>query len=75
MPQERVLISIVVSCLKERRASSSNLLAPPVRVPSVSEAESRPPQKDEQNSLDCEDNDGEKMDCCNNENTEPTDAE
>uniref|UniRef100_A0A671R2D5 Peroxisome proliferator-activated receptor delta-like n=1 Tax=Sinocyclocheilus anshuiensis TaxID=1608454 RepID=A0A671R2D5_9TELE len=35
----------------ERRASSSNLLAPPVRIPSVSESESRPPQKP--NSLHC----------------------
>ncbi|KAK9967086.1 hypothetical protein ABG768_001503 [Culter alburnus] len=61
----------------ERRASSSNLLAPPVRIPSVSETESRPPQKDKQNSLDCEDNSGggENMDCCNNENTESTDAQ
>ncbi|KAK7136539.1 hypothetical protein R3I93_016767 [Phoxinus phoxinus] len=55
----------------ERRASTGNLLAPPVRVPSVSETESRPPTKDEQNSLECEDN--ENMDCGSNESTEPTD--
>ncbi|KTG36820.1 hypothetical protein cypCar_00015862 [Cyprinus carpio] len=52
----------------ERRASSSNLLAPPVRIPSVSESESRPPQKP--NSIQCE-----NMDCSDNENNEPTDAE
>ncbi|XDV23090.1 hypothetical protein PO909_027802 [Leuciscus waleckii] len=60
----------------ERRASSGNLLAPPVRVPSVSETESRPPMKDKQNNLECEDNSsGENMDCGNNENTEPTDLD
>ncbi|XP_067271286.1 differentially expressed in FDCP 6 homolog [Pseudorasbora parva] len=53
----------------ERRLSSGNLLAPPVRVPSVSETESRPPEKDKQNSLDCEeDRSGENMDT-NNQNT------
>lgn len=73
MQQEHVLISIF---LKERRASSGNLLAPPVRVPSVSETESRPPMKDEQNNLECEENSsGENMDCGNNENTEPTDLD
>ncbi|XP_059400111.1 differentially expressed in FDCP 6 homolog [Carassius carassius] len=60
----------------ERRASSSNLLAPLVRVPSVSETESRPPARparEKQNSLDCDDNsDCDNMDC---ENKEPTDAE
>lgn len=60
----------------ERRASSSNLLAPPVRVPSVSDTESRPPTKDKQNNLECEDNSsGENMDCGNNENTEPADLD
>ncbi|KAL1251922.1 hypothetical protein QQF64_019718 [Cirrhinus molitorella] len=52
----------------ERRASSSNLLAPPVRNPSVSETESRPPQKPErekQNSIDYENIGGENMDCGN----------
>ncbi|XP_026117766.1 differentially expressed in FDCP 6 homolog [Carassius auratus] len=60
----------------ERRASSSNLLAPLVRVPSVSESASRPPARparEKQNSLDCDDNsDCDNMDC---ENKEPTDAE
>jgi len=68
-----VLISIFV---KERRASTGNLLAPPVRVPSVSETESRPPTKDKQNNLEYEDNrSGENMDCGNNENTEPNDLD
>ncbi|KAI2642971.1 hypothetical protein H4Q32_026257 [Labeo rohita] len=63
----------------ERRASSSNLLAPPVRNPSVSETESRPPPKPErekQNSLHYDDTSGgENMDCGNSENAQPNDAE
>ncbi|XP_016334112.1 differentially expressed in FDCP 6 homolog [Sinocyclocheilus anshuiensis] len=66
-------------CPGERRASSSNLLALPVRIPSVSETESRPPprpEREKQNSLDCDNNSGcDNMDCSNNENKEPTDAE
>ncbi|XP_056304315.1 differentially expressed in FDCP 6 homolog [Danio aesculapii] len=61
----------------ERRASSGNLLAPPVRIPSVSESESRPPEKQtiKQNSLDCgESSSTEIMDCGNTDNTEPAEV-